>query len=57
VLIAAAFGMFNRYLDGLATWQPTDPDLYREIGVQTSRLGYFGRDDKKPLEAMVKRKE
>lgn len=25
VLIAAAFCMFNRYVDGLATWTPTDP--------------------------------
>jgi hypothetical protein len=24
VLIAAAFCMFNRYVDGLATWQPRD---------------------------------
>jgi len=24
VLIAAAFRMYNRYLDGLATWQPID---------------------------------
>jgi uncharacterized peroxidase-related enzyme len=32
VLIAAAFCMFNRYVDGLATWAPTDPQLYRENG-------------------------
>ena len=25
VLIAAAFCMYNRYVDGLATWAPTDP--------------------------------
>ena len=29
VLIAAAFCMFNRYVDGLATWAPDDPDFYR----------------------------
>jgi uncharacterized peroxidase-related enzyme len=52
VLIAAAFCMFNRYVDGLATWQPSDPDVYREIGQQTARLGYVGRDFKKPLEAI-----
>src|SRR6266478_1331512 len=53
VLIAAAFCMFNRYVDGLATWQPQDPEVYREIGKQTSRLGYVGRDYKKPLEAIA----
>lgn len=55
VLIAAAFCMFNRYVDGLATWQPHDPEIYREIGKQTSRLGYVNRDYKKPLEAIAKR--
>ncbi len=25
VLIAAAFCMFNRYVDGLGTWAPSDP--------------------------------
>jgi uncharacterized peroxidase-related enzyme len=50
VLIAAAFCMFNRYVDGLATWQPRDPELYREIGKQTSRLGYVGRDYSKRYE-------
>jgi uncharacterized peroxidase-related enzyme len=53
VLIAAAFCMFNRYVDGLATWQPRDPEIYREIGQQTSQLGYVGRDYKKPLEAIA----
>jgi uncharacterized peroxidase-related enzyme len=53
VLIAAAFCMFNRYVDGLATWQPSDPEIYREIGKQTSQLGYVGRDYKKPLQAIA----
>ena len=53
VLIAAAFCMFNRYVDGLATWQPHDPDVYREIGRQTARLGYVGRDYNKPLESIA----
>jgi len=57
VLIAAAFCMFNRYVDGLATWQPTDPEIYREIGTQTSRLGYVGRDYKKPLQAIAAKAE
>jgi uncharacterized peroxidase-related enzyme len=29
VLIAAAFCMFNRYVDGLATWAPAEPESYR----------------------------
>ena len=53
VLIAAAFCMFNRYVDGLDTWQPTDPEVYREIGRQTAALGYVGRDWKRPLDAVV----
>lgn len=32
VLIAAAFCMYNRYVDGLATWQPHDEELYRQRG-------------------------
>jgi uncharacterized peroxidase-related enzyme len=55
VLIAAAFCMFNRYVDGLATWQPRDPDMYREIGKQTASLGYARRDWKKvPVTAASK---
>jgi uncharacterized peroxidase-related enzyme len=40
VLIAAAFCMYNRYVDGLATWQPVDDELYRERGKKTAREGY-----------------
>ena len=40
VLIAAAFCMFNRYVDGLATWQPRDEELYRERGKKTAKEGY-----------------
>ncbi|WP_214225970.1 peroxidase-related enzyme [Pedobacter sp. B4-66] len=32
VLIAAAFCMFNRYVDGLASSTPTDPEAYKEMG-------------------------
>jgi uncharacterized peroxidase-related enzyme len=41
VLIAAAFCMFNRYVDGLATTQPRDEALYRERGKQVARDGYI----------------
>jgi uncharacterized peroxidase-related enzyme len=40
VLIAAAFCMFNRYVDGLATWQPDDEALYDKMGAQRVREGY-----------------
>jgi hypothetical protein len=43
VLIAAAFCMFNRYVDGLGTWQPDDPAFYREAGRLTADLGYVNR--------------
>jgi uncharacterized peroxidase-related enzyme len=57
VLIAAAFCMFNRYVEGLATWQPRDPDIYLEIGKMTAQLGYVGRDYKIPLQALVAKQE
>jgi uncharacterized peroxidase-related enzyme len=40
VLIAAAFCMYNRYVDGLATVQPQDPELYRQRGKMVARDGY-----------------
>jgi uncharacterized peroxidase-related enzyme len=41
VLIAAAFCMYNRYVDGLATWQPDDEELYDKMGEQRAREGYL----------------
>ncbi len=41
VLIAAVFCMFNRYVDGLATIAPDDPELYEKIGRQRSSEGYL----------------
>jgi uncharacterized peroxidase-related enzyme len=40
VLIAAAFCMYNRYVDGLATWQPENPAMYAEMGAQLAKAGY-----------------
>jgi len=40
VLIAAAFCMYNRYVDGLATVQPRDEGMYRERGKIVARDGY-----------------
>ena len=41
VLIAAAFCMYNRYVDGLATWAPDDPAIYDAIGKQRATEGYL----------------
>jgi uncharacterized peroxidase-related enzyme len=43
VLIAAAFCMFNRYVDGLATLTPTDPAVYDEMGQRMAQQGYVRR--------------
>ena len=40
VLIAAAFCMYNRYVDGLGTWQPQDPAMYTEMGRHMAEEGY-----------------
>jgi len=40
VLIAAVFCMCNRYVDGLATWAPDDPDFYRQRAAIVARNGY-----------------
>jgi len=40
VLIAAAFCMYNRYVDGLGTVQPDNEALYRERGREVARKGY-----------------
>jgi uncharacterized peroxidase-related enzyme len=40
VLIAAVFCMCNRYVDGLATWTPDEPDFYRQRAAIVARHGY-----------------
>jgi uncharacterized peroxidase-related enzyme len=40
VLIAAAFCMYNRYVDGLATLASDDPDDYLETGMRLAERGY-----------------
>lgn len=41
VLIAAAFCMYNRYVDGLDTWQPRDAGLYAPMGQHLAEHGYL----------------
>ena len=40
VLIAAAFSMYNRYVDGLATFTPPDPKDYDQMGARLAAEGY-----------------
>ena len=40
VLIAAAFCMYNRYVDGLGTWQPREPMMYETMGRRMAEQGY-----------------
>jgi uncharacterized peroxidase-related enzyme len=41
VLIAAAFCMYNRYVDGLDTWRPRDEGMYIEMGKHLADHGYL----------------
>ena len=41
VLTAAAFCMFNRYVDGLATWAPDEPAMYEQAGAERAEKGYL----------------
>jgi len=40
VLIAAAFCMYNRYVDGLGTWAPGPNEAYTEMGERMAHVGY-----------------
>jgi alkylhydroperoxidase family enzyme len=44
VLIAAAFCMFNRYVDGLGTWAPSDRQLYVDRAKWRADEGYADID-------------
>lgn len=44
VLIAAAFCMFNRYVDGLNTWAPQDRNVYVERAAMRAKEGYANID-------------
>ena len=48
VLIAAAFSMFNRYVDGLGTWQPHDETMYAQMGEHLATEGYRKRPPEQP---------
>ena len=40
VLIAATFSMYNRYVDGLASFTPTEQAVYDQMGVRMATKGY-----------------
>jgi uncharacterized peroxidase-related enzyme len=44
VLIAAAFCMYNRYVDGLATWAPRDREFYVDRAPTRAAEGYLDYD-------------
>lgn len=44
VLIAAAFCMFNRYVDGLGTWAPQDRQVYVDRAPRRAEEGYVDFD-------------
>ena len=44
VLIAAAFCMFNRYVDGLGTWAPQDRQVYVDRAKTRADEGYANLD-------------
>ncbi len=52
VLIAAAFCMYNRYVDGLATWVPQDQGLYRQQAARLATEGYVGSTERVAAQAI-----
>jgi uncharacterized peroxidase-related enzyme len=51
VLIAAAFSMYNRYVDGLGTVQPINPDMYAQMGKHLAEQGYTTSSIRQPVAA------
>jgi uncharacterized peroxidase-related enzyme len=54
ILIAAAFSMYNRYVDGLATWQPRDQAMYSSMGQHLATHGYLTPSVKAPALEVTK---
>lgn len=53
VLIAAAFCMFNRYVDGLGTWAPSEQAIYDEMGARLGSHGYLDAVSPEPVPAFA----
>ncbi|MDZ4746953.1 MAG: carboxymuconolactone decarboxylase family protein [Saprospiraceae bacterium] len=45
VLIASLFCLYNRYVDGLATLTPSDPEFYTTLGKRITTRGYLMPED------------
>ena len=45
VMIAALFNLYNRYVDGLATRRPEDPEFYIALGNRITTRGYKMPED------------
>lgn len=45
VLIAALFCLYNRYVDGLGTMTPSDPEFYTHLGKRITTRGYLMPED------------
>jgi hypothetical protein len=43
--------MYNRYLDGLSTVQPTDPCMYAQMGKHLAEEGYIKPSIRQPVTA------
>lgn len=40
--------MYNRYVDGLATWAPQDPAAYADMGEMMATKGYVYFNEPQP---------
>jgi uncharacterized peroxidase-related enzyme len=45
VMITALFSLYNRYVDGLATRRPEDPEFYSALGNRITTRGYKMPED------------
>jgi len=41
--------MFNRYVEGFGTWQPRDPEMYRQTGRHLAEEGYTAPSIRQPI--------
>lgn len=46
VLIAALFSLYNRYVDGLASVTPAEPEFYHRLGTILMHKGYLPSEDR-----------
>jgi uncharacterized peroxidase-related enzyme len=53
VLIAAAFCMYNRYVDGLATWAPQEQEAYIPMGARMAHHGYTAASAQAPAKEVA----